>query len=181
MMRLQYGLAVIMLLLCGSERAHAADQFALCRPVEVMAHLNRVHVLCELPVAPNIVFLAASAEPDSRFATRVVALGAVAQATQKTLLILFDPADSTTGPAFGCLAQDCRPLKAFAITERSPPTPTSPPTSPPVCSSSEGQPCGNCGGVVQCDGTCSTAFGRACSCGQGGKGWLCPGEVCSCF
>lgn len=128
MMKFTHGLAVIMLLLCGSESVCAAEQWALCRPAEVVAYQNRVHVRCELPVAPNIVFLATPTQPDFRFATRVVALAAVAQTSQKTLAILFDPADST-GTDFGCQMGDCRPLKAIGLTERSPPTPTTPTTA----------------------------------------------------
>jgi hypothetical protein len=129
MTKFSYGFALTILLLVGAGRVHAAEQFALCRPVEVMAYANRVHVRCELPVAPNIVFLATSAQPDFRFATRVLALGATAQATQKTLVILFDPAD-TTGPDFGCAAADCRPIGAIGLSEQSPPTPPPPPMPP---------------------------------------------------
>lgn len=126
----KYGLAMV-LLLCGSSSLYAAEQWALCRPAEVVAYQNRVHVRCEVPVAPNIVFLATPTQPDFRFATRVVALGAAAQTSEKTLVILFDPAD-TTGPAFGCQAGDCRPLKAIGLTEAAPPRPTTPttPTNP---------------------------------------------------
>ena len=99
----------------------------------------KVHVRCELPVAPNIIFLAASAEPDFRFATRVIALGTVAQASQKTLAVLFDPADVTSGPAFGCAASDCRPLKAISLTEAGPPVPPPPPPPPPK--KTNGQSC----------------------------------------
>lgn len=160
MMRLRHGLPVIILLLSASERADAADQSALCRPVEVMAWANRVHVRCELPVAPNIVYLAASAQPDVRFATRVVALAAVAQASQKTLVIRFDPADST-GPGFGCLAHDCRPLTAIGLTEQSPPTPR-PGSGTPSSGTPGSDPIAQC--VQACDDgrdTCeSIAEGR---------------------
>ncbi len=131
MMKLVCGLALTILLLCGSGRIEAAEQFALCRPLEVLAFPGRVHVRCELPVAPNIIFLATSTQPDFRFANRVVALGATAQATQKTLVVLFDLAD-TTGPDFGCLAVDCRPIRAIGLTEQSPPTPPPPPAPTPT-------------------------------------------------
>jgi len=126
----KYGLAMV-LLLCGSSSLYAAEQEALCRPTEVVAFQNAVRVRCEVPVAPNIVFLATPTQPDFRFATRVVALGAAAQTSEKTLVILFDP-DDTTGPAFRCPAGDCRPLRAIGLTEAAPPRPTTPtnPTNP---------------------------------------------------
>lgn len=108
---------------------HAQDRWALCRPIEAMAYQTRVHIKCEFPVAPGIIYLAASTAADSRFATRVVNLGAVAQVTQKTLAVLFDPSD-TTGAAYGCSITDCRAIRAIGLTEAASPIPATPSVTP---------------------------------------------------
>jgi hypothetical protein len=38
-----------------------------------------------------------------------------AQVAGKKLSIQYDAADATTGPAFGCLAQDCRVIRGIGI------------------------------------------------------------------
>jgi len=105
--------------LCFSTTTFAQEKHALCKPVETMSFSTRVHVKCEVPVDGVFLFFAASTE-DARFASRMLNLSMVGQVAEKTLSIIFNPADQS-GVAFGCLAHDCRIARAIALTESAPP------------------------------------------------------------
>ncbi len=123
-------------LLCSSMTSFAQEKRALCKPVETMSFSTRVHVRCEVPVDGVFWYFAVSTA-DARIASRMLNLCMVGQVAEKTLSILFDPADQS-GVTFGCLAHDCRIARAIGLTESAAPTPLPPPTrvpqtpSPPV-------------------------------------------------
>jgi hypothetical protein len=106
----------------------AQEKFALCKPVETMSFPARVHVRCALPVDGRFMFFAASTQ-DPRFASRMVNISLVGQVAEKTLSILFDPSDQS-GVAFGCLENDCRIVRAIALTESAAPVPSPAPVTP---------------------------------------------------
>jgi hypothetical protein len=118
----------------------AQEKFALCKPVETMSFPTRVHVRCELPVDGRFVSFAASTD-DQQFASRVLHVSLVAQAAEKTLSILFDPND-LSGVKFGCQAEDCRAIRAIALTESPAPKPSAtllPPKHAAVAPLSDGR------------------------------------------
>lgn len=108
--------------------SQAAPQWAACAPTEVTTFEGRIHVRCQDPVAPSIVFLALSTA-DARFAARTLGVGVAAFAAGKGLSVLFDP-DDLSGQAIGCLNADCRLIQALGIRDPVLPTPAPSPPAP---------------------------------------------------
>ena len=108
--------AMLCACLVAASASFSAEVSTVCKPIEVMATSNRVHVRCEKPFE-SIIFFAASTTSDPRFANRIIAIAASAQVSQKTVVIYFDQANITSGPSFGCGAANCRPINSIAISE----------------------------------------------------------------
>jgi len=124
----RYGWLVIVAatwLPCGDSQA--APQWSTCAPAEVTTYQGRIHVRCQSPVAPGIVFLALSTT-DPQFASRMLGIGVAAFVSGKSLTVFFDPSD-LSGQAVGCMNTDCRLIQALGIVE---PTPASSPSPPPT-------------------------------------------------
>jgi hypothetical protein len=111
-------------LLCSATNSLAQEKWALCKPVETMSYATRVHVKCATPVDGVFWYFAASTQ-DARFASRMLNVSMVGQVAEKTLAILFDPADQS-GAAFGCQPNDCRTARAVGISEAAAPEPARP-------------------------------------------------------
>jgi len=101
-----------------SGEAFAQEKWSACKPVEAATFSTRIHVKCESAVDGHFWFFAASTA-DSKFAARALSVIESAQLGDKFINILFDPADQS-GPAFGCLLADCRPIAAVVLTETRP-------------------------------------------------------------
>ncbi len=92
--------------------ARAAPTDTLCTPVQVVDWGARVHVRCSAAVGGVIYFATATA--DTQHAARVLALVSTALVAGRTLIINFDPED-TSGASFGCQANDCRTIRAIGF------------------------------------------------------------------
>jgi len=104
--------------LAFTQTSLAQDKFSPCKPVEAATFANRVHVRCESPVDGKFSFFAVSTN-DPKLAARTLSVIEAGQLGDKFIFVLFDPND-TSGPGFGCLLADCRPIKAAILTEERP-------------------------------------------------------------
>ena len=89
-----------------------ASTWVTCTPNQVAAYQNRIHVRCNESYSGIHYF--AYPTTNAAAAARYLSLLASAQVAGHTLSILYDPAD-TSGPAYGCLAGDCRPIQGVAL------------------------------------------------------------------
>ncbi len=87
-------------------RATKAATWSPCTPSRVGVFNNRVHVRCT--VANAGIFYYAFPTQDQAAVARVLALFNSALLTGRSLSILNDPADTTSGPPLACQASDCR-------------------------------------------------------------------------
>lgn len=85
-----------------------------CVPVQVVVFTTapRMHVRCAAAVG-GIVYFAQSTS-NSALAARVLSLLTTAQVAGRTLVIRYDPAD-TSGASIGCLVGDCRLIQAVGF------------------------------------------------------------------
>ena len=88
-----------------------ADQVN-CTAEHVMVFNNRVHIQCTASVGG--IFFFAAPVTDSAYVARVLNILATATAAGRTVIIQYDPSD-TSGTAFGCQASDCRRLTAVGF------------------------------------------------------------------
>jgi hypothetical protein len=84
-----------------------------CTPTLVGTVLARVHVRCATPVSGGVIFFAVRAA-DSPFADRFLKLATDALIAKRTLVIHYDPND-TTGPVWGCAIVECRPASGISM------------------------------------------------------------------
>jgi hypothetical protein len=92
-----------------SAQATTAD----CTPTLVGTVLARVHVRCAAPVSGGVIFFAARTG-DTPFADRFLKLASDALIAKRTLVIHYDPND-TTGPTWGCAIVECRPASGISM------------------------------------------------------------------
>jgi hypothetical protein len=92
--------------------ASAAPTDTLCTPVQVVDWGVRVHVRCSAAVGGVVYF--ATPTSDAQHAARVLSLASTALVAGRTLVINYDPAD-TSGASFGCQANDCRVIRAIGF------------------------------------------------------------------
>ncbi len=106
-----FGKKELILALVGilSAPLFAVNQWASCRPNQVMVFDNRIHVECAAAVG-RIKFFAFPTN-DSAKSSRMLSILSTAQVAGRNVLVLFEPTDAS-GPAYGCLASDCRPIIA---------------------------------------------------------------------
>jgi hypothetical protein len=92
----------------------ATSQDISCVPVQVVVFTTapRMHVRCASAVG-GIVYFAQSTS-NSALASRVLAVLTTAQVAGRTLVIRYNPAD-TSGAAIGCLVSDCRLIQAVGF------------------------------------------------------------------
>ncbi len=102
--------ALVASLVAFAPSAHA-ENFS-CNPVNVASFGNRVHVKCA-PGDGAIVFFAVNTTNPGA-AQRFSDIAVAALVNNKSLLIQFDPAN-TTGPSFGCALDNCRPAASIFI------------------------------------------------------------------
>jgi hypothetical protein len=74
-----------------------------------------VHVHCNAPYSGSSIYYFAVPASAREMASRVEAIGLVAQVTDANVRVYFDLAD-TSGSSFGCSASDCRTLSGLEIT-----------------------------------------------------------------
>jgi hypothetical protein len=86
-----------------------AGDFYSCKPVDVSVYPERIHVRCDKPTSGGIVFFAVPTAADPAHVARILSVLLIARATGKTVVVEYDPAD-TSGKDFGCGATDCRRL-----------------------------------------------------------------------
>lgn len=93
-----------------------AEAFDLhtCKLEAVGAWEDRVHVRCNTPYPSTSIYYFAVPASAREMASRVEAIGLVAQVTGATVYIYFDLAD-TSGTSFGCAASDCRSIASLEI------------------------------------------------------------------
>lgn len=99
--------------------AVAQEKFSPCKPVEAATFSNRVHVKCQAAVDGQFLYFAAPTSADPKFAARVLSVIEAGQLGDKYIMVLFDPNDQS-GPNFGCLLADCRPMSAAILSEERP-------------------------------------------------------------
>ncbi|RMD97362.1 MAG: hypothetical protein D6816_17665 [Bacteroidetes bacterium] len=87
--------------------------WANCTPTNVAVFSERIHVRCQTAVN-GILYFAFPTTNDAETA-RILSLFTSAQVTGRLLQVLYDPADTTTGPAIGCGANDCRVITAVVL------------------------------------------------------------------
>jgi hypothetical protein len=139
---LRASLAVVisaLLILGSATQAFAASEHHTCNSVEVATFTDRVHVRCAQGPAwsvpgsveagecieprgcAGIVFFAV-ATADSAHAARILSVLMMAHLAPRApdgspwrkIVIEYDRND-TTGPSFGCLEEDCRPILSVAV------------------------------------------------------------------
>ena len=84
-----------------------------CTPARVGVFTTRIHVKCSAAIS-GIWYFAYSTADDAE-AARVLSVLNSALLTGRTLVILYDPSDTTSGPPIGCAASDCRLLQAVEM------------------------------------------------------------------
>ncbi len=84
-----------------------------CTPARVGVFTTRIHVKCSAAISGIWYFAYATA--DDAEAARVLSVLNSALLTGRTLVILYDPSDATSGPPIGCAANDCRLLQALEV------------------------------------------------------------------
>ena len=84
----------------------AAPTSISCVPAGVASSSSLVHVECATPVGGIKYFALPVAAKDE--ANRLISLASTALVAGRTLGIWYDPADTTTGPTFGCASANCR-------------------------------------------------------------------------
>jgi hypothetical protein len=98
----------------GSGVATAEPTDTFCVPVQVVvfADAPRQHVRCAAAVGSIIYFAISTVE--TALAARVLSILTTAQVAGRTLIIRYDPAD-TSGTSIGCQANDCRLILAVGF------------------------------------------------------------------
>lgn len=91
-----------------------AFELQSCKLEAVGTWENRVHVRCDTPYLASSIHYFAVPTSAREMASRVEAIGLVAQVTGATIYIYFNLAD-TSGTSFGCSASDCRTITALEI------------------------------------------------------------------
>jgi hypothetical protein len=92
-----------------------AREDSFCVPVQVAVWVDeaRLHVRCAEAVGGGILYFAMSTA-DAAGAARVLSLLTTAQVAGRTLLISYEPGD-TSGGSFGCNPSDCRRIIAVSF------------------------------------------------------------------
>ncbi len=97
-----------------SNPCYSAEKWGKCTVQDVMVwNKNRLHIRC----APTIDGLTFFAVPwsSTEFLNQTLSIATSAIAYNKTVNVLYNPSDTTTGATFGCAANTCRPLIAIAF------------------------------------------------------------------
>lgn len=97
----------------ASPAAPAATTFYSCKPVDVSAYANRIHVRCSAAASGGIYFFAA-ATANTAHANRLLSVAMMAYLSNRKVVVEYDPSD-TSGAAFGCEANDCRRMLSAGI------------------------------------------------------------------
>jgi hypothetical protein len=107
-------LRLALFVLVGATLAGSADAAVYqCAVRAVAAFTNRVHVQCTQPYNTTISYFAAPAS-DRDLASRMEAIGLVAQVTGTVVNLYFNPSD-TSGTNFGCQASDCQRITGIEV------------------------------------------------------------------
>jgi hypothetical protein len=88
-------------------------KFGTCNPIDVGVFRERVHIRCATQL-DGITFFAVPTS-DADYAKSFLNVASIAASSNRRLVVLYDPADTTSGPRFGCLANDCRPALAVFL------------------------------------------------------------------
>ncbi len=106
----------------GERHAFAELSLIPCTPIEIATFYNpggpvsRVHVKCASAVNGIDYFAVSTADAVNAQMILSILITAYTDAGGKTLSILYDP-DDTTGPSFGCLINNCRPIGGVLLTD----------------------------------------------------------------
>ena len=95
-------------------RPAAAEFYGNCTVQAVATFTNRVHVACTQPYTGTSIYFFATPASDHGMASRMEALGLVAQLTGTPVRLYFDLGD-TTGSSFGCAPSDCRRIQGIDL------------------------------------------------------------------
>lgn len=94
-------------------RAAKTAGWSTCTPARVGVFSNRVHVRCTVANAGILYY--AFPTKDQAAVARVLTVLNSALLSGRSLTILNDPADTTSGPPVSCQASDCRLILALEI------------------------------------------------------------------
>jgi hypothetical protein len=103
---------VLLALVAAPMQAQATESFT-CKVRDVTVFSNRIHVRCTTATVSGIYFFALPTS-DSVQANRLLTIGSTTLVSGRKFIATFYP-DATTGAAWGCQTNDCRPLVAFGI------------------------------------------------------------------
>jgi hypothetical protein len=99
----------------------AAQVETSCVPVEVAAFPDRIHVRCLTPTDSGIIYFAAPiGEPTTPAYLSQLNTALLSPPTIELLVFYYD--DTTSGPPFGCAANDCRKI-AYVVLQLKPGAP----------------------------------------------------------
>ena len=113
-MRREFFLFFVALASFVSVPAGASEVHSSCKVQVVGTFENRVHALCSTPDRATSIYYCAVPASAREMASRVEAIGLVAQVTGATVYVYFNVAD-TSGTSFGCSASDCRTITGLEI------------------------------------------------------------------
>jgi hypothetical protein len=118
------GVVLVVLLSLANTAVQADEDWFACQPTEVTVFANRAHIRCEFSFGestrPSYVLLFgdprffAVPASDERLTAAAVTLGQAAITSGRSILIAFDYFGST-GDAYGCQLNDCRPIRALRL------------------------------------------------------------------
>jgi len=74
---------------------------------------DRLHISCHNK--PDGYTFFAVPMSSAEFVNQVLSIATAAIVYKKTVNVLYNPSDTTTGPTFGCDAVGCRPLLGIAL------------------------------------------------------------------
>lgn len=100
--------------LAAFARPAAAEVFIDCHIQVVGTFETRVHILCDQPFPSTTIQYFATPASNREMASRMEAIGLVAQVTGASVFVYFNLAD-TSGSSFGCQASDCRKITGIEV------------------------------------------------------------------
>ncbi len=95
--------------------SYSAEKWGQCNVQEVMVWPeSRLHILCSPAIADKFTFFAVPWR-NTEFLNQILSIATAAIAYNKTVYVLYNDTDTTTGPTFSCDAVHCRPIIAISL------------------------------------------------------------------
>ena len=97
-----------------STACYSAEKWGTCTVQDVMVwDKARLHIRCATAVDGYTFF--AVPWSNTEFLSQALSIASAAIAYNKTIDVVYNPSDTTSGPTFNCDSIDCRPLIAIKI------------------------------------------------------------------